>query len=411
MAMDLTAADAFIKDVYTKEEIENLAMRDRPALALISKKEEFGGEKFIVPVVSGNNQSIGASFAQAQALAGTTSAITKKFEVARAKYYGVAVVDGETLQATKGNTNAFTEALELQIDTTIDAMADSMWTHMFGTGYGVMGEIAASGVSSATVTLATLTDADNFNVGDEIVFADSISGDALRDSGDYLTVQSVDRVGGTVTFTTNVSNVSGATSGDFMFRRSDRQDSATPSRLVITGFEGWIPTSAPSSTAFFGLDRTSDPVRLAGVRYDASGKPIDEALIDGLTKAFQLNARPTHVFINPTKFGDLVKVLGAKAVYDPIKVNQQIGFDSLKLHVGHGVVNVVPDPRCPLNRAYGLRKDDWCLKSLGELIHTIEDDGKRLQRQASADGVEVRFRSMANLVCKAPGKSVNIKLA
>ena len=80
------------------------------------------------------------------------------------------------------------------------------------------------------------------------------------------------------------------------------------------------------------------------------------------------------------------------------------------LRTNHGEVMIVPDRACPSNRIYGLDLKTWELASLGPLIDRVEDDGLPFIRQTTADNFEARWASYSQLVCRAPGRNVNIQV-
>jgi hypothetical protein len=66
----------------------------------------------------------------------------------RARDYSLASIDNETLEASKGNANAFLEAATVEIDGAIHSAARSLSIAMYGSGSGSIGQIA-SGQSNA----------------------------------------------------------------------------------------------------------------------------------------------------------------------------------------------------------------------------------------------------------------------
>jgi len=58
----------------------------------------------------------------------------------------------------------------------------------------------------------------------------------------------------------------------------------------------------------------------------------------------------------------------------------------------------------------GVQLSTWRLYSLGKAVRVIDTDGLQMLRQASADGVEVRYGSYSNLGCRAPGYNINVNL-
>lgn len=407
MALDMTSFEAALKEHYTADAVENLVYMDNPLLALIAKQEDIGGELWKVPLIYGNPQNRSATFSQAAST--DTSSELKAFLVTRVKDYSLAKIDNETILASKGNANAFMEAATTEIDGAINSLTRSLATGLYRAGFGKIGAINAT-VTGTTLTLANSEDIVNFEVGMVLVFSETEGASTLRDSGDSVTVTAVDRSSGSMTVTPDLSGISGLTSGDSIFVKGDRQNSATPSRLKVAGLEAWCPASAPSSSSFFGVDRTSDVSRLGGQRYDASGVPIEEALIEAASRVAREGGKIDHFFMNYAKFSELQKALGSKVQYVDLKVNAEVGFRGIMVNGPRGPVKVIPDQNCPSNRIFGLQLNTWKLGSIGKAVRVINTDGLTMLRVTDADQVQVRYGSYLNLACKAPGFNINVQV-
>jgi len=406
MSLDMTSFDAALKQHYTDERVENMVYQDNPFLALVSKREDFGGKNLPIPLIYGNPQNRSATFATA--IAGTTTSKLDDFVLTRVKDYSIATIDNETLEASKGNANAFLEAATVEIDGVINSLTRSLAQKLFRDGWGSVGRIDST-VTGTTLTLLDSNDVVNFEVGQELVFAASLSSDALRDSGDSVTVTGVNRSAGTLTVD-NLSGISGLTANDYIFLKGDRQDSATPSRIAVAGLEAWCPVSAPGSTSFFGVDRTVDVTRLGGLRLDATSLPIEEALIGGASLVAREGGKIDHYFMSYSMFSALEKALGTKVQYVDVKMNAEIGFRGIMVNGPRGPIKVIPDQNCPSDRVFGVQLNTWNLYSLGKAVRVIDTDGLQMLRQASADGVEVRYGFYGNLGCRAPGWNINLNV-
>ena len=52
----------------------------------------------------------------------------------------------------------------------------------------------------------------------------------------------------------------------------------------------------------------------------------------------------------------------------------------------------------------------WKLYSLGKAVRVIDTDGLQMLRQATADGVEVRYGFYGQVGCRGPGYNINLKV-
>lgn len=406
----MVSFDAALKEHYTDDRVENMVYMDNPLLALISKMEDFGGRNLPVPIIFGNPQNRSATFAKA--IAGTTTSKIDAFTLTRVKDYSVAQIDNETLEASKGNSNAFMEAATTEIDGCINSLTRSLAVKMYRSGYGDIGRLAAtSSVVSTTLTLSEPNDVTNFEVGQKLCFSDTQGSSVLRDAGDVVTVVAVDRSAGILTVSPALSNIAALAVNDFIFVDGDRQNVASPAPIAVSGLEAWVPAASPSATPFFAVDRSVDTSRLGGQRLDGTSMPIEEALITGASLVAREGGKLTHFFLDYAQFAELEKALGTKVQYIDLKVNAEVGFRGIVVNGPRGPVKVIPDQNCQANRAWGLQLDTWKLYSLGKAVRVIDTDGLQMLRQATADGVEVRYGFYGNVGCRAPGFNINIQLA
>jgi hypothetical protein len=401
MSLDLTSFSAALKQHYTNDRIENMVYKDNPFLAMVAKYETFGGENLKLPIKFGIPQGRSHTFATAQT--NKTNTQLKAFLLTRSKDYALASIDNETIEASRGNSNAFMEAATLEIDGAIQSATRSLASAIFRTGSGSIGQ-ALAGSTSTSFTLKVTEDVVNFEVGMELVFSTADGGGTVK--AGHVSVIGVDRDLGVITTDalTAIDSTTGVATNDYVFVEGDYDGK-------VKGIQAWIPDSAPAATLFFGVDRTADVTRLAGIRYDGSAQPIEEALISAAARIAREGGTPDYCFISYSKFADLEKALGSKVMYVDKHVNPEIGFRGILIHGPRGQINVIPDQNCPSNRAFMLSMEHWKLYSLGKCPKILDTDGLKMLRESSADAVEVRVGYYAQLGCRAPGFNANIKLA
>ena len=179
MALDMTSFAAALKQHYTTQRIENMVYKDNPFLAMISKYESFGGENLKLPIKYGIPQGRSATFSDA--LANKTSSQLKAFLLTRKSNYSLADIDNETLEASKGNANAFIEAATTEIDGAIESATRSLAISLFGDGGGSIGQLDTT-VAGTTITLSQADDITNFEVGMSLNLYSTATGGAIRAS-------------------------------------------------------------------------------------------------------------------------------------------------------------------------------------------------------------------------------------
>jgi len=408
MSLDLTSFDAALKQHYTSDMVEMMVYKDNPFLALVSKYEDFGGRNLPIPLIYGNPQGRSATFSNAQTRGAVTSSQLQDFVLTRVKDYSIATIDNETLEASKGNANAFMEAATTEIDGAINSLTRSLAISLFRDSSGAIGQLNAEPAETSgtfVMILKSVEDVTNFEIGQVLVAYAAKSGGSAKTSdgsdADWV-IAGVDRSNGQLTLTGTYSASGTLAANDYLFVDGDRG-------LKLSGLEGWIPASAPAATAFFGVDRSVD-TRLGGLRLDGSSLPIEEALIDGASLCAREGGKIDHFFMSYDKYAELEKALGSKVQYIDLNVNAQVGFRGIVINGPRGPIKCIPDQNCPSGSVFGLQLNMWKLYSLGKAVRVIDSDGLQMLRQASADGVEVRYGFYGNLGCRAPGYNINISV-
>jgi hypothetical protein len=384
-----------------------MVYKDNPLMALMPKMEQFGGRNLPIPLIYGNPQGRSATFTNAQTRGAATNSLIDAFTLTRVKDYSIATIDNETLEASKGNPNAFMEAATTEIDGAINSLTRSLAISQYRDGSGQIGQLLAEPTEASpfVITLKEPSDVTNFEVGMVLVAYAALTGGSAKTSDgtdDEWVIAAVNRSAGTITLTGTYNSSGTLAANDYLFVEGDRG-------LKLSGFEAWLPASAPGATAFFGVDRSIDVTRLGGQRYDASNVPLEEALIEGASRVAREGGKIDHFFMSYDKYAELEKSLGSKVQYVDLKVTADIGFRGIMINGPRGPIKVIPDQNCPGNRCFGVQLDTWKLYSLGKAVRVIDTDGLQMLRQASADGVEVRYGFYGQMGCRAPGFSINIQ--
>ena len=407
--LDLATVSEAVKQHYKDFRIKDLVYKNNPFYALIPKYEKFGGLNMPIPLLYGNPQNVSASFKIAQGETSTSS--LGQFLLTRVKNYSVASVSGEAIKATEGKADAFIRFLTMEIDGAIHALARDLSVQLFRNGSGSVGQVGS--VASTTVTLANTDEIANFEVGMSIKFSPNVGGDSALTTA--TTISSINRSAGSFV----VASATGISASEYIFRAGTEAAAAltSTSAKAIMGLDGWLPTQAvvdaagADMTSWFGQNRTLDSERLAGIRFDGSAMPIEEALVSGAGKASRAGARPDTCIMSYESYINLEKSLGSRVVYDELKARDvDVGFRSLAVQGPNGVINVIPDQNCQPDVAWMLQLDTWSLNSLGGAPHILDLDGNRILRVSDDDAYEVRIGFYGNVACNAPGFNVRIGL-
>jgi hypothetical protein len=258
--------------------------------------------------------------------------------VYRISDYQLVTITNELLEATKDNAGAFIDQAKLNLDTGFRNISNNLAQNLFASGTGSRGQVGSitkSGSTSAvTITLINSAQVVQFEVGMLLVVSAT---DGSSPSSDTVQLTAVNRTTGVLTgvsSTTLASSLSGnwAANG-YLYVSGDIGSSGasgTGSYLAVSGLAAWLPVTAPASgDSFWNVDRSVDPTRLAGVRFDGSSETIEEALIDGAALVAREGGQPDMCFTNFASYAALVKALGSKVQYVQVK-HDEVELGGLK---------------------------------------------------------------------------------
>ena len=403
-ALDIAGLSAVLKTQYTQKRVNVLTYPKNPMFAMVPKRTDFVGVNKVVAFQ--NAFGAGRSNVFSTALANITGTVYNKVTVTRVHDYALAEITGEAIDAAGTDGGSLLNALKKEIDNAIKSCTRSLAIQLYRNSGGARGQLKAGiSVTTPTITLRNINDITNFEQGMVLTTsaADGTSG-AIRAGS--VTIAGVDRDLGTITVTGNWdAGIAAVTANDYIFQQGDFVATA---KQMVSGLAAWLPLVAPvAGDNFFGLDRSVDTGRLAGIRYSAgSGGPIEESLISGATQITTNGGTPDHAFMNPVDYANLIKALGSKVEYDmAIKSSNDasIAFKGVNLHGPAGEIKVVSDLNCPQGYCYMLQMDTWNFETLKAAPRILEQDGMQIRANASADSYILRAGWYGQLTCDAPG--------
>lgn len=396
--LNLAAFGALLKTIYSKDKLSLLGYAENALFAMLPKMEDFGGDALKIPVRIGGPQGISNTFATAQA--NVYAQDQYAFVVTRGKVYGVARVEGETLDASMGNEKAFISALTDSVDRTIISVSEEISQALYGAGYGMLARVISNTGAGLTATLYSAEDSLKFWPGMKIKCDNDVDGSSLK--ANVLTVVSVNRVSGILTFSADFTTV--GANDDYLFREGSVNNG-------VKGLGAWLPAGATRTAqlaaAFYGVTRSADPDLLGGIVYDGTGRSVEEMILKGASLGARFGAKPKVAFMSFETYSDLIASLGSKIMYtNPKSYDAEVYFPGVKVWTPAGVIECIGDRFCPSDRIYLLNLDEWKLNSLGKAPKILAHDGNQSLRIAAEDGIELRVGAYLQLSCSAPGHQI-----
>ena len=408
-----TTASAFLQRKYSKGFIANsIAAKASKLLAMIPKNTENEGSDYNYLVsVDESGVGYGADFGTAQNMAATsTSAAGVQFRADYIEDTQVWRVSSKLLAQTRTNANAWTNALKLAVDRSLRVAAYRKSIALFTQGWGELGQLA--GVSGSTFKFADPAHIYRILPGAPLVFAQTLNTSVLR-SGTAIVATSVDYSSNVVTTSAPLSTPGGV-NGDFVFILSDRQNSATPTRVRPVGLPVHIPVQPVTDTTIstlFGADRSTDS-RLYGQYQDATDlSPVDGLLALIQTCASIGNASDMVAVVSTSKYTEISKMLGTERRIVEVKGEGIAGFKTIELFQDGVSCMLFSDKYADTNEGYVIDRKAFEWVSVGPAPHIMSDDGNSVLRISDDNGIEGRVYSLEQLVCKNPAACGHVTFA
>lgn len=399
----ISAVNAAMKYLYPDGEPRKAIQSTREFLKRAKKDTSFTGEWAYVPILHGDAQGIGTDIPTAQGAVSET--LYKRFQLTRVKHYAVARIDGELMEAAASRgAGSMVDMWKAQLDSTLNKANNWHATHAYGNGSGALGQIS-SGSSSTTVTLASTTNMNYFDLNAKLGAISTNTTSATVRSG-TARVTGIDRRAKTLTFAAAPNTtIAGLSDGDYFVYDGDGTGSGTAK--VPTGLDKYIESSPGT---LFGLDRSTDPVRLAGQVFDATGFSREDAIAEATARAGEQGCGyPNVAFFHNSDFAALKRSIGSKLILD--RTASSVGkasFSSVVIEGENGPVECVVDPFAPLGKVFLLKMDEIDLYSLNGAPHLKKDDGQNYARLAADDAIEARWAFYGNWRMKNPAPQVKI---
>jgi len=423
---------AVLKELYVDNSdfMKDLVYSKNPLFALLPKNEATDGlaGKYIpVPIQYADPMGRSHTFANAQS--NQTPNQYQSFFVYVIQDYQLVTITNLLIEQTKTNAGAFVDEMKRQMDGGIKNLSNNMAFELFQSGTATRGVIGSAITNPSPgvyqFTLQNPQNVVNFEVNMTIQASLTDGGAPINANTDLGLVSSVNRATGVIQYTV-VSGAPGANwaNGNYLTVQGDIPAAggsgsgplgAVGSYLAASGISAWLPATSPSpSDSFWGVNRSVDPTRLGGLRFDASSYSIEEGVVSALGFAKREGADPDTIVLSFQSYSALENALGAKVQYVDIKHEEaDIAFEGIRFHSAYGYLTVFADRSMIPQTAFCLSMDTWKLRSLGKAPHilTYGLEGLEGLRVGNSDALEVRVGAYYNYTCNAPGWNLRVALS
>jgi len=316
---------AALKELYTdnKDYMKNIVYAKNPLLAMIPKNESpdgFAGKYIPVPLEYGNPQGRSHTFANAQNQQTASDVIS--YFVYAVQDYQLITITNLLMEQTKSNAGAFVDEASRTMDNGFRNLSNNMAFELFSGGTASRGQISSTGVTYAapnlSFTLANSQTVVQFEVGMTLQATATDGGTALQNTPgtiDAIQITSVNRGTGAITgVVVQGAPQSSWGASDFLQVLGDigiGGSTTIAGMLGLSGLAAWVPNVDPPSTDnFWGVNRSADPTRLGGLRFNATSFSISEGLTSALAFGNREEADFDLIVIDFISYATLVNELG-----------------------------------------------------------------------------------------------------
>jgi hypothetical protein len=412
-----TSYSALLKEIWPQSDIQNeLYDLNQSFYGLVPKDTTF--YEAVRHIAVGYGYTGGASAKFSSAKANKTPSVESKFDITPVQYYSLFSIQRQLLRRAQQKKAAIVPALERQSRMAIEVWKRRMGIYLFSTDVGSIGKVLTAPLGTATVIggtqvllstqlqLVNQADMRHFTNGVTVDFSVDATGSAgVRFMVSPLQVAGLDRDNSIVTFNQPILTACPTFGGanDFLYFSGDYNS-------IISGVGQWNPITAPTSTLFFGLDRTKDIQLLSGWRVSCKNKSMRAAGMTTAKVLHEIGGKPSHWFLSPNDYLNLqieLESAGAlKSIKEPgAKINDRnFGepFDGISLMGPGGTIKCFFDINVPDNYAWMTDIDQWTYATMGDQPYFDDEDGNEILREADADAVEGRIVGDPQLYTEAP---------
>lgn len=419
-AANSTSYSALLKEIWPQDDIQNELYDVKQSLyGLVEKDTSF--YEVVRHIAVGYGYTGGASAQFSNAKANKQPTVESQFKITPVQYYSLFSIQRQLLRRAQNKKAAIVPALERQTRMAIEVWKRRQGIYLFNTNVGAIGKVLTAPGGTATlnvpsgstqvlttsqIQIDSAADMRHFHKNVTVDFSVDNTGSAgVHPMLSPLTVTNLDRDNGIITFNQAVATACPAFgSTDYVYYSGDYNQ-------ILTGLAQWIPTTAPTSTLFFGLDRTADIQLLGGWRVSCKNKSMRAAGMTTAKVLHEIGGNPTHWFLSPNDFLNLQIELESagslKRVTEPgAKINNRSfgqPYSGISLMGPAGEIKCFFDINVPDNYGWMVDLSQWTFATMGDAPYFDQEDGNEILREADADALEGRIVGDMQFYGECPG--------
>lgn len=379
----MTVVDNILKEVY-EPKLRDQLQSDTITLKRVEKTSEgvthdVGGKYVVFPIRTRRNHGIGARN-ENEPLPNPKSQKYAAARVRLAYLYGAASLTGQTMELAEKNPQAFTSALQAEMQGLRETLAKDMNRQIYGTSLGALATITADAANTVTVASTQYLE-----VGMQIDVYD-VTGVTVRISNREITA---------INTATNVVTYDGADGSGAIVATDIVVRTGSVNKETI-GFRQIVSDAG----TLYNVDPTVEPVWKSVVNANAGvNRALSEGLMIKLADDIRTNGGRTTVIFTS---------LGVRRAYFQLLVQQRRftntkkfegGFEGLAFTTDWGEIPVMSDFDCQPNRMYFVNEKELKLYEESDWSF-MNRDGSNWQRIIDAAGSYDAYQTMMFRYCQ-----------
>lgn len=373
----IDSADKALKSYYLDVVSDSLNTKVNPLLAKFEQTSaDVWGKEVRKAVSNGINGGFGAG-TETGALPSASKHNYQQMVLTLKNLYGTMEITDKAVRAASGNSGAFLNLLEAEMENLIRSAKLNFGRMLFGDGRGVLGTVVS--VSGNVLTL------DNVNGIFEGMIVDVISGDSDSVTVGGRRVGTVDRSNKTIVLEGAVIAASTIAADDYVTVQGSYENELTGLGAIF-GSDGTL----------YGIDR--DTYKWLNP-YTKTSTSVSDTIIQGVIDTVEENSGYTADM--------LVCSSGVKRAYIDYLVTNRTNVEYITLDDGtkaisYGGIPLVVDRFCPAGTMYALHTPSFRIYQLCDWRWLEGDDGRVLKQMAGKPVYNATLVKYADILCERP---------
>ena len=375
------------------------------AIIGLMEKEDFSGDAKKVPLK--HALGAGQSATAATAFTNATLAARQAFIVTPFTCRGSSVIPLDQAAFTTGDDNSEADLLLDESKTAMESCKMQFDQALAGDGSGVIFKIVSNSGGGLTLTLNSVTECNRITVGATYVTkATNFAGSLDTGSFTVTSVQAQNKTivvvanGGWTVTNTHVGGLQGTVAASTAF-------------VQWPGIPGWIPPAASrpvTNTAFYGVDRTINETKLAGLYLSVAGlQPLEAINTMAYSIADIPGSSPDLCVMSFKTLGKIVATLQTARRYTEGSTQGpsiSVFYKTVTIAgpMGAGSMDLVGSSNWDEDKIAVLSKSSWVVASPGNKPFVPDSvDGSPIMNVPGTGNALATYRTQAVVYCKAPG--------